>query len=249
MQARPLTFAYGDHNEAPFAIVKDGELKGGFALEFGRSLADRLGMEAAFRFVPRNRISAEIAGGSVDAYCLAAQPYYPGFSADHFTTPLFTDQDVILLSAGLRGPADLSSLTGARIGAVLGFIYPASVEALFADHQAERIDARNAEANLRKLHSGRLDAVILPMAAWRLALSRDQSLAGLVRKDVIPVAVRDRVCLVSPSSPASVPEINAAIQSLVADGSLPALVRASGLEMSGAQSAGLHMSSPIPSRR
>lgn len=247
--ARPLTFAFGDHNEAPFAIVDNGQLKGGFALEFGRALAGRLGLDAAFRFVPRNRITAEITAGSVDAYCLAAQPYYPTFAADRFTLPLFGDQDIILLSAGLRGPAELSSLTGARVGAVLGFLYPSAVETLFANGKAERIDARNAEGNLRKLQGGRLDAVILPMAAWRLALSRDPALAGAVRPDFIPVAVRERVCLISPSSPVSVPDINLAIQSLLADGTLSTLVRAMGLEIPGGQSAGMPRPVPAPARR
>lgn len=228
--ARPLIFAFGDHNEAPFAVVEAGQLKGGFALEFGRALAARLGREVAFRFVPRNRITAEITAGSVDAYCLAAQAYYPAFGPDQFTQSFFTDQDIVLLSARLPGPADLSSLEdGARVGAVLGFIYPPAMETLFAAGKAERIDARNVDGNLRKLQGGRLDAVILPLATWRLALSKDAALAQAVRPDFVPIAVRDRVCLVSPNSPATVPEMNLAIQSLAADGTLDTLVRDLGL--------------------
>lgn len=249
VDARPLTFAFGDHNEAPFAIVENGQLKDGFAAEFGHALAARLGFEAAFRFVPRNRIATEILAGSVDAYCLAARPYYPTFPADRFTLPLFADQDIVLMSAGLRGPAELSSLTGARVGGVLGFLYPDAVEALFADGKAERIDARNADGNLRKLQGGRLDAVILPLATWRLALSRDPALAGAARPDFIPVALRERVCLVSPSSPVGVPDINLAIQSLSADGTLSRLVRAMGLETPGGQSAGNSGPVPSPARR
>ncbi|MBP7335173.1 ABC transporter substrate-binding protein [Niveispirillum sp.] len=247
--ARPLTFAFGDHNEAPFALVDGGQLKGGFALEFGRAIAARLGREVAFRFVPRNRITAEITAGSVDAYCLAAQPYYPTFAADRFTQALFSDQDIVLLSAGLRGPADMTSLVGARVGTVLGFLYPPVLEALFSTGGAERIDARNADGNLRKLLGGRLDAVILPLAAWRLALSRDPSLAGAVRPDFISVAVRERVCLVSPSSPVTVPEMNMAIQSLAADGTLPAMIRAMGLDLPGGQSASMPGPVPAPARR
>lgn len=232
-QARPLVFAFGEHNEAPFALVERGQLKGGFIADFGRALAIRLGREAAFRFVPRNRITAEIQSGSVDAYCLAAQPYYPAFTSESFTQPLFSDQDIILMSAGLRGPADLSSLVGTRVGTVLGFLYPPLVEALFARGEAERIDARNAEGNLRKLQGRRLDAVILPLAAWRYMLSRDPSLAGSVRPDFISIAARDRMCLVSPSGTVTVAEMNAAIQTLADDGTLTGLVRAIGVEPKG----------------
>lgn len=247
-QAGSLTFAFGDHNEAPFALVEDGQLKGGFALEFGRALAARLGRDAIFRFVPRNRITAEISTGGVDAYCLAARPYYPAFAADRFTQPLFTDQDILLLSAGVRGPAELSSLAGARVGTVLGFLYPPVIENLFTTGTAERIDARNAEGNLRKLQGGRLDAVILPLAAWRLALSRDPAMAGSVRPDHISIAVRERVCLVAPSSPVSVPEMDMAIRSLAADGTLPAFVRDMGLDPVG-QSANVSAGMPVPARR
>lgn len=233
-RAQSLIFAFGDHNEAPFALVEGGQLKGGFALEFGLALAARLGRQAAFRFVPRNRITAEIQVGNVDAYCLAANAYYPVFASDRFTRPLFADHDIVLLSAGLRGEAELSSLKGARVGAVLGFLYPPEVEAMFAGGGAERIDARNAEGNLRKLQGGRLDAVILPLAAWRQALARDPSVAGVARPDVIQIARRERTCLVSPSSTVTVAEMDEAIQSLTDDGTLPALVRAMGLDPIGA---------------
>lgn len=247
-RAGSLIFAFGDHNEAPFAIVQDGRLTGGFALEFGQALAARLGREPVFRFVPRNRISAEIAAGGVDVYCLAALPFYPAFAPDRFTQPLFADQDILLLSAGLRGPAELSSLTGARVGTVLGFLYPPAIEAMFAARAADRIDARNAEGNLRKLLSGRLDAVILPLAAWRLALSRDPALAGGVRPDHISIAVRERTCLVSPSSTIGVPEMDMAIRSLVADGTLPNLIRHMGLDIAG-QPADMSPGLPVPARR
>jgi ABC-type amino acid transport substrate-binding protein len=246
--ARPLTFAFGDHNEAPFAFVENGQLKGGFALEFGRVLASRLGLDAAFRFVPRNRISAEISAGSVDAYCLAAQPYYPSFTPDRFTLSFFTDQDIVLMSAALRGPAAVESLQGAKVGAVLGFLYPPAVEDLFSSGKAERIDARNADGNLRKLRGGRVDAVILPLATWRLALSRDATLAEAARPDFIPIAVRDRVCLVSPSSPVTVSAMNQAIQSLAADGTLSLLVRDLALSTS-LQSSQSPMNALGPARR
>lgn len=246
--ARPLTFAFGDHNEAPFAIVDNGQLKGGFALEFGRALASRLGFDATFRFVPRNRIAAEISTGTVDAYCLAAQPYYPAFTVDRFTQSLFTDQDIVLLSAGLRGPAAIETLQGARVGTVLGFLYPAAIETLFSSEKAERIDARNADGNLRKLQGGRLDAVILPLASWRLALSRDPMLAKVARPDFISIAARDRVCLVSTHSPVTVPEMNLAIQSLSADGTLALLVRDLGLSTS-LQSSQMPMMALGPARR
>lgn len=230
-QARLLIFAYGDHNEAPYARIRQDRLEGGFILELGQALAQRLGREAAFRFVPRNRITAELTAGSVDAYCMAARQYYPGFAAEQFSRGLFTDDDVVILSTALTGAVGPDILTGTRIGTVLGYIYPPQIEDLFRSARAERVDARNAESNLRKLGGGRVDAVIMPRLAWQDSVAREPALARLARPEQITIATRERNCLVSPTSDLSMADLNNALLSLEEDGSLPAMRARLGLPL------------------
>lgn len=222
-QSRLLIFAFGDHNEAPYARIRQDRLEGGFLLELGQAIAHRLGREAAFRFVPRNRITAELAAGTVDAYCLAAPQYYPGFTPDRFSRSLFTDDDVVILSNGVKGDATLDRLDGLRIGTVLGYLYPPAIEALFKAGRAERVDARNAETNLRKLGGGRVDAIIMPRLAWIDSIRREPALAGLARPEQITIARRDRTCLVSPASDLPMADLDAVLEALEADGTLPSL--------------------------
>lgn len=232
-QNRLLIFAFGDHNESPYAKIRQDRLEGGFLLELGQAVAHQLGREAAFRFVPRNRISSELNAGSVDAYCLAAQQYYPGFTADRFSRPLFTDADVIILSDRVTGAATLDRLAGLRIGTVLGYLYPPAIEELFRTGRADRVDARNAETNLRKLGGGRVDAVIMPSLAWIDSIRREPALAGMARAEQITIARRDRTCLVSPASDLSVADLDQALLALEADGSLPAMRDRLGLSPAG----------------
>lgn len=228
-QNRLLIFAYGDHNEAPYARIRQDRLEGGFLMDLGQALAQRLGRDAVFRFVPRNRITAELTAGSIDAYCMATRQYYPNFPAEQFTRGLFIDDDVIVLSAALKGDIGVGILDGIRIGTVLGYIYPPEIEELFRAGKAERVDARNAESNLRKLGGGRVDAVIMPRLAWLDAIKRDPSLTRMARTEQIITATRERTCLVSPASDLSVAELNVAIQSMEEDGSLPAMRASLGL--------------------
>lgn len=216
----PIIFAFGDHNEAPFALIKDGKLHGGFLYDFAHGMAAALGRSAQFRFVPRNRISAELAAGSVDAYCMASPAYYPAFPSDRFSEPLFIDQDVVILAKGFSGAARLDGLSGARVGTVLGYVYPSEVDKLFTTGAVERIDSRNAETNLRKLVGGRLDAVILPLTSWRQARARDPALLRLTRTEFIPIAERERRCLISIGGGLSVADANLAIKVLIDSGDL-----------------------------
>ncbi len=240
-QNRLMIFAYGDHNEAPYAVIRQDRLEGGFIKELGQTLAQRLGREAAFRFVPRNRISAELTAGSVDAYCMAARQYYPGFSADRFSRGLFTDDDVVILSATVTGEISSSILAGRRVGTVLGYIYPPEIEDLFRTGKAERVDARNAESNLRKLGGGRVDAVIMPRLAWLDSIKREPALARMARPEPITIATRERSCLISPASDLSVAEVDNALLSLEEDGSLTVMRTRLGQPVPGAGTMGTIM--------
>lgn len=225
----PIIFAFGDHNEAPFALIEDGKLQGGFLFDFAHGMAAALGRSAQFRFVPRNRIAAELVAGSVDAYCMASPAYYPAFPSDRFSEPLFIDQDVVVLTKSFGGAARLDGLSGARVGTVLGYVYPSEVETLFANGAVERIDSRNAETNLRKLVGGRLDAVILPLTSWQQVRAQDPVLLRLTRPDFIPIAERERRCLISVGGGLSVADANLAIKVLVDSGDLPDLLNRVGI--------------------
>lgn len=234
----PLVFAYGDHNEAPFAIVREERLEGGFLLDLGNELAARLSRTPVYRFVPRNRIQSELLAGTVDAYCLAAPEFYPDLPADRFSRPLFQDQDIIVMARHVQGPPVLDSLRGAQLGTVLGYRYPPAVEERFRTGELRRIDARNAETNLRKLAGGRLDAIILPRLGWTHAVAGEPSLARHARSDVITVATRHRSCLISPASAIAVPDLNNAILSMISDGRLDMLLASWGLRAGLAQGGG-----------
>lgn len=206
-----LILGFGDFNEAPYGIVHNGELQGGVQFELGNALASQLGRRAVFRHLPRNRISQELISGGIDLYCLAAPTFYPNFSTASFTQTLFTDTDVILFAANHQGPVGLEGLSGKRVGTVLGYLYPPSLEYLFTNGIAVREDARNAEANIRKLTAGRIDAIIIPEVAWAYALAHEPALSHVIRNERFALGKHNRACLVSPVGNATVAEVDQAI--------------------------------------
>ncbi|WP_084437840.1 substrate-binding periplasmic protein [Niveispirillum irakense] len=209
-----LILGFGDFNEAPYGIVHNGELQGGVQFELGNALASQLGRRAVFRHLPRNRISQELISGSIDLYCLASPAFYPNFNASSFTQTLFTDTDLILFAADHEGPTTLEGLSGKRVGAVLGYLYTPALETMFNAGIAIREDARNADANIRKLTAGRIDAIIIPEVAWSYALAREPALSHAIRSERITLGTHNRACLVSPVGNASVEEVDRAIMAL-----------------------------------
>lgn len=224
-----LIFGFGDFNESPYAYVEDGQLIGGLALELGDQLAQQLDRQATYRYIPRNRLAAELKSGGIDAYCLAAPEFYRDFSTAQFTRPVFVDNDIIVLRAGFAGPATIEGLRGALVGTVLGYHYPDVVEQLFMQGQTVREDARNAAANIRKLTSGRLDAIILPALAWSHAVAAEPTLAKAARPDSIALDSRSRSCLVSPAGNVSVAAVDQAIAALQESRWLQGLTKRYGL--------------------
>lgn len=224
-----LIMAFGDFNERPYAIIDNGEISGGFLFDLGRALADRMGLEARFRHLPRNRIGPELASGNIDLYCLASPDFYPAFPISSFSTPIFLESDIMIFARQYTGGTTLAGMAGTRVGTVLGYSYTPEIEALFSAGRGIREDARTASANLRKLAGGRLDAVILPALVWRDAIRQDPELAKTVQPETLTLIAQPRACLVSPASTVSVDAVNQALHTMRNDGSLAGLIGLHGL--------------------
>ncbi len=219
-----LIMAYGDFNERPYAVVEKGDLVGGFLHELGLALANALDRNAQFRHLPRNRLAPELASGNIDLYCLASPNLDPGFPQNAFSTPLFSEQDVIVVSSRFRGTATLTGLAGGRIGTVLGYIYPSNLESLFVSGRLIREDARNGTANLRKLVGNRLDAVVLPAIAWREATRANPAIGQAAQPGTLALPAQPRTCLVSPNGAVTVEVVNNALQTLHDEGTLARII-------------------------
>lgn len=225
--------AFGDFNERPYAIIENGEISGGFLFDLGNALANRMGLEARFRHLPRNRIGPELISGNIDLYCLASPDFYPTFPISSFSAPLFVENDIMVFAREYAGATTLEGMAGARVGTVLGYAYMPEIEAMFGSGRGVREDARTATANLRKLAGGRLDAVILPALVWRDAVRQDPEIAKAVRPETLTLTAQTRTCLVSSAGAVSVDAVNQALAAMRNDGSLADLIDHHGLTTAG----------------
>jgi len=126
------------------------------------------------------------------------------------------DQTVLVTGAGSPAPQRLAAVAGHPVGTVLGYAYPEVAQALGRDFR--RDDAPDAVANLRKLELGRVAHVLTGRRL--LDYRRRSGSFTLALHPPLVVAEVQGQCGLSPHSPVSLAELNAAIQGIVAQGEL-----------------------------
>lgn len=205
--------------EMPQAQVKDGQAVDGLQVRLALELGRRLGRPVRFRLVPRRRVSQLLdEGREADLICNYLPAWLPG--PLQWSRPYLDDGDLLVTVAGHPAPARLQDLAGQPIGTVSGFLYPEAEAALGAGFM--RDDAPNAVTNLRKLASGRIRHALVGRVTFDYLQRR-----GEVPLELHPplVITRQRTaCALGPHSDLALPELDAALAAMQADGSLARIV-------------------------
>ncbi|TWB41908.1 substrate-binding periplasmic protein [Nitrospirillum pindoramense] len=230
--SRPLVFGILETEQPPLVEMRDGVVTGGLVKAIGDEIAQRTGFKPIYRLMPRNRFEGDLANGLIDLACGYSPDWLPKIDPSRFSVSLLTSRSVLVV----RGEdADrlrtLSDLAGRRVGAILGFHYPAEVESAFIDGTWQREDAPTADSNFRKLRNRRVDAILTTdlEAEYRQGAGqsdganapRDGALAVLPQ----PVGEHQERCANGPASPLSMDALNAAVDAMRADGTLTRLRR------------------------
>lgn len=163
-EGRPVRFSVIEGWAMPLARIEEGRLSGGILFELLGAIAQKAGVAAEFRLLPRARIEQALESRSIDVRCYIAPAWLERpFPAYRWSAPLLVQRD--LLVARDAGTANVATLAPQTIGTVLGYRYP-PLQAQFDAGQLHRDDARTQELVLRKLEIGR----------YRYAVSSDMAL-------------------------------------------------------------------------
>lgn len=210
--AAPLVMVVDTSAVMPEARIDGSQVLGGLHADLGEALARRLGRHVQMRALPRKRIGQALESGEADLVCDYQSAWLPGPFA--WSRAFIPDQTVLVTAASSPAPAGLAAVAGQPIGTVLGYAYPEVEAALGAG--LRRDDAPDAVANLRKLSLGRVAHAL----TGRRLLDYQRRSGGLTLALHPPLVVAEVVgqCALSPRSPVTLAELNAAIQALLSQG-------------------------------
>ena len=201
--------------EMPQAQFKDGQAVDGLQVNLATEIGQRLGRTVRFRQVPRRRVAQILREGQeADLICSYLPAWLPG--PLRWSRPFLEDADMLITAARRAAPAQLQDVSGQLIGTVAGFHYP-EVEAALGTGFL-RDDAPNLLANLRKLALGRIDHAIVGRISFEYLRRR-----GDVPLELHPPLVLTRqrtACALSPRSSVTLPQLDAALTAMQADGTL-----------------------------
>jgi ABC-type amino acid transport substrate-binding protein len=186
----------------------------GLHSDLGAAFARRLGREVRMKAVPRKRIAQELETGRADLVCDYQAAWLPG--PFRWSRAFIPDQTVLIGPASAPAPVGLAAVSGERVGTVLGYAYP-EVAAALGDGFV-RDDAPDAVSNLRKLALGRVPFAL----TGRRLLDYRRRVGGFTLALHPPLVVAEVLgqCGLSPHSDVSLTALNAAVNSLVAEGEL-----------------------------
>lgn len=157
-----LVISYGTHNGPPFAITRHNVLVGGVIFDIGIALANQLGSDVRYQQVPRKRMARSIQKGDVDMRMIANPQWVKQAEQFEWSAPLFTDRNIVLLRKSDDPPLSvqaLSDLSDKSIGTIYGYYY-SELSPLMRSQRIVRHDAKTLEANIQKLSTYRIDALI-----------------------------------------------------------------------------------------
>lgn len=212
-----IVFIAPANHTMPLAHFEEGRLAGGLLKDIGEAIAQRTGRHARFVTVPSKRVPIALTNGDGDGVCYVVRYWIDGDF--DWTQPFIPNAAVVAARPEAPPIRDLADLADQPVGTVLGYRHPALDAAL--GRRFMRTDAPDMEHNLRKLAIGRV----------RYAVTDDLSLAWHGRNDKEAKLRADLVfetftaqCAFSRKSHVPFAEVERAIDSLVKDGSIAAML-------------------------
>lgn len=213
----PLVILVDTATEMPMSRFDHFQLVDGIHKDVGDALAHALGRQPRFLALPRKRLVMALQHGDADILC----GYKPDWLIGSFewSQPFMTQVEVVLTDRGAVRPPLVGALASQPIGTVFGYHYPQLEQELGSAFV--RADAPSVELNLAKLAAGRLHHMSA-ILSWYEYRQRQGDVKVPLHPPLV-VAVHHTRCVRSPASSLSMRELDAAIDKLVADGSMAAI--------------------------
>lgn len=190
-----------------------------------RQVAEDLGLEVEFSFMPKPRRQMAFRRGEINVVpCVS--PVWEGVLSDVavYSQPFMVATEMVLMPAGTKGVfRSVRDFVGLRMGTIGGYVYHDGFDSAFERGVLRREDAYTVTQNLQKLRAGRIDAMIVDdyeAAYWihKAGLSETDFRVAYVFADPAPISV-----MLHASLREFLPKVNASLARMRTNGVLRAL--------------------------
>ncbi|WP_178119504.1 transporter substrate-binding domain-containing protein [Pseudomonas sp. SCB32] len=216
--ADELRWGYSPSNGMPYVESIDHELAHGFIRDLGERVGQLLNLEVRFVETPDKRVEASLQQGSIQLLCINNPQWMSAPEKLHWSPSLFEEEDVLAQRSDAPALNTLDALRGHTLGTSLGYVYPPALMEAFASHAIRRNDVRDLETRLHMLEHNRLDAIVDMRRPLEFLLREHPGLSIRVNPGILQrYSIR---CSYGPTLPIPAERLDAALQTLVDDGSI-----------------------------
>ncbi len=201
----------------PLAQFDNNKMSGGIIKDVSDAIGRRMKRKVSFLSVAGDQVGATLSKGKADGICYVRPFWIDGDY--HWTRPLIPDAELVASSPGAPLVRSLLDLRDRPIGTVAGYRYPRVEQVLGLRFQ--RHDSPTMEENLRKMMQGSFSYTVLNKSTMAYQVKVNQALklqANLV------FASFTAQCAFSKERNLKLSDVDKAIDSLVKDGSVDAIL-------------------------
>lgn len=201
----------------PLAQFDNDKISGGIVKDLSEAIARRMGRNIAFISVAGDQVSATLAHGKADGICYVRPFWIDGDY--HWTRPLIPDAELVASLPSAPVVRSLLDLRDRPVGTVAAYRYPRVEQVLGL--RFVRQDSATMEENLRKMMQGTVRHTVLAQSTLAYQLKINKALK--LRPDLIFAAFSAQ-CAFSKRGNIPAAEVDKAVNSLVEDGSVEAIL-------------------------
>lgn len=201
----------------PLAQFQGDKISGGILKDLGEAIAQRLGRRADFVSVAGDQVGAALSTGKADGICYV-RPFWIDGEFD-WSRPVIPDAELVASLPDAPVVRSLLDLRDRPVGTVASYRYPRVEQVLGLRFQ--RLDSPTMEENLRKMSLGGAQHTVLGRSTLDYQLKINKGLK--LRPDLV-VASFTAQCAFSRRGHVAFSEVDKAINSLIADGSVKAIL-------------------------
>ena len=201
----------------PLAQFENDKITGGIVKDLSEAIARRMGRDIVFVSVAGDRTAAMLTQGKADGICYVRPFWIDGDF--HWTRPVIPDAELVASLPSAPVVRSLLDLRDRPVGTVAAYRYPRVEQVLGL--RFVRQDSPTMEENLRKMMQGTVRYTVLAQSTLSYQLKVNQALK--LRPDLVFAAFSAQ-CAFSRSARVPPAEIDKAVNSLVDDGGVEAIL-------------------------